>query len=116
MSIRGIARRSKTGGTIATRAHKVSCAALLATAAALAASFDESAWKSRVPVQVPERGKLAVIPLDRTFYSAMREDLADLRVVKAGEEVPYLVDTAAGAVVEKECHPGLIDKSATPAP
>ena len=75
------------------------------------AAFDDGPWRYRAAVQVPERGKLYVVPFDRALYSRMRQDLADVRIVKDGEEVPYVIDTSAGSLEEKECRPELFDKS-----
>src|SRR5262249_38718729 len=38
-------------------------------------------------------------------------DLADLRIVKGGEEVPYVIDTMGGSVEERECYPDMVNRS-----
>ena len=93
------------GGSVAT----LLCAALLA-----AADFDSSPWQFVAPVRVPESGRLCVIPFDRTLYSRMRQDLADLRIVKDDDEIPYVIETLAGSVEERECQPATLNKAVVP--
>src|SRR2546428_13186015 len=78
------------------------------------AGFEPSHWKFYMPVRVPESGRLVVIPFDRTLYSRMRRDLGDLRVVRDGEEIPYLIETMAGSVRQSECSPRMLNKSVIP--
>jgi hypothetical protein len=87
---------------------------LLAASLLLAAGFDISPWKYVAPVRVLESGRLCVIPFDRTRYSRMREDLADLRIVKDNDEIPYVIEAMAGSVEERECHPAAINKVVIP--
>ena len=79
-----------------------------------AAGFDTRPWKYVAPVRVPESGRLCVIPFDRTLYARMRQDLADLRIVKNDEEIPYAIETLAGSVEERECHAPVLNKAVIP--
>jgi len=83
----------------------------LSLALLLAAGFDNSPWKYVAPVRVLESGRLCVIPFDRTLYSRMRPDLGDLRIVKDDDEIPYVIETMAGSVEERECHPAALNKA-----
>src|SRR5436190_11503406 len=112
MSTRGIARRSRIGGVTAIPALRLAVAVAFSAALLPGAPFDTAPWKYRAPVQAPEPGRICVIPLDRTLYSRMRQDLADLRIVKAGEEAPYVIDTMTGSLEERECRPDLVNRSA----
>ena len=94
--------------------RKFALAFLLCAGLLLGAGFDPAPWKYRAAVQVAERGHLAVIPFDRALYARMRQDLADLRMVRGGEEVPFFIDTIAGSVEERECRPEMMDRSAIP--
>jgi hypothetical protein len=80
----------------------------------LAAGFDNSPWKYVAPVRVLESGRLCVIPFDRTLYSRMREDLADLRIVKDNDEIPYVIEAMAGSIEERECRPAVLNKAVVP--
>jgi hypothetical protein len=94
---------------------KVAIVALAFSATLVAGgAFDAAPWQYRAPVQVPEPGRLCVIAFNRTLYSRMRQDLADLRIVKAGQEVPYVIETMAGSVEERECRPDIVNRSAAP--
>lgn len=86
----------------------------LSLALLLAAGFDNTPWKYVAPVRVPESGRLCVIPFNRTLYSRMREDLADLRIVKDNDELPYIIETMAGSVEERECRPAVLNKAVVP--
>jgi hypothetical protein len=90
----------------ATPARNLASLSLLCASLLDAAGFDPSHWKFRTPVHVPESGRLCVIPFDRALYSRMRQDMADLRVVREAEEIPYLIESLAGSVEERECRPG----------
>src|SRR5947209_1220916 len=111
MSTRGTARPLRAGGMTGMRVHSLM---LLAACLLLAAGFDSSHYKFMAPVRVHESGRLSVIPFNRTLYSRMRPDLADLRIVKDGEEIPYVIEALAGSVEERECHPAAINKSVVP--
>src|SRR4051812_33569547 len=102
MYIRATACRSRIGGMIGMRARKIAGAGVMLASLAAGQGLDTSRWMYRTPVQVLEQGRLAVIPIDRTLYSRMRPDLADLRVVKDGDEVPYLIETRTGSVEQRE--------------
>src|SRR4051812_29106832 len=104
MSIHGIARRSKPGGMPGIRARSAGLG-LLFLGLLAGAGFDGTHWKFRAPVRVLESGRLCVIPFDRTLYARMREDLGDLRIIKDGEEIPYIIETLAGSVQVRECRP-----------
>ena len=78
------------------------------------AGFESTHWKFQAPVRVLETGRLCVIPFDRTLYARMRQDLGDPRIVKDGEEIPYLIETLSGSVRERECRPAMLNKSVAP--
>jgi hypothetical protein len=88
--------------------------ALLAATLLYGEPFDGTRWKYIAPLRVLEPGRLCVMPFDRTLYSHMRQDLGDLRIEKDGIEIPYVIETMAGAVEERECHPGMINKAVIP--
>src|SRR5213078_1331380 len=100
MSIHAIERPLRRGGMHETPAPRIAALGLLCLSLLPGAGFDGARWKFRAPVRVLESGRLCVIPFDRTLYARMREDLGDLRIIKDGEEIPYLIETLAGSVQE----------------
>jgi hypothetical protein len=78
------------------------------------AGFESAHWKFISPARVPESGRLCVIPFDRGLYTRMRQDRGDLRILKDGVEIPYVIETLAGSVEERECHPEAINKAVVP--
>jgi hypothetical protein len=77
--------------------------ALLASAAPL----DLSAWKYRKRIPLTPSGEMAVVKVDRETFTGAAFDLADLRVVRDGIEVPYYLETLAteGASVSGPVQP-----------
>src|SRR5262249_47920381 len=114
MSTRAIAHPLRPGGMNATPALNLVFLSALCASLLAGASFDPSHWKYHIPVRVPESGRLCVIPFDRQLYSHMRLDLGDLRVVKDGEEIPYVIETLAGSVEQQECRAQTLNKSVIP--
>ncbi len=81
----------------------------------IATALDTSRWQYRASIEVsPEPSGLAVARLTRGVYVRSRPDLADLRVARDGEEVPYLIEARSGAVEDSEIEPSVIDKSVVP--
>jgi hypothetical protein len=94
--------------------HKLACLGLLWASLLPGAGFDSAHWKFRTPARVLESGRLATIPFDRALYARMRSDLADLRVIEGSEEIPYVIETLAGSVEERNCRAGILNKSVIP--
>jgi hypothetical protein len=92
-------------------AHRLACLCLLWASPLPGVEFESSQWKFRAAVRVHERGRLCVIPFERALYARMRQDLGDLRVIKDGEEIPYVIETLAGSVEQRECRPAILNKS-----
>ncbi len=80
----------------------------------MADGFDSSRWQFVVPVRVAESGRLCTIPFNRPFYSRMRHDLGDLRILKGEQEIPYVIETMSGSLEERECRPEILNQSVTP--
>jgi hypothetical protein len=85
---------------------------LLCFCALLRADFKPERWKSfRTAAAVPG---VCVLALDRTVYANARPDLADLRVVRGGREVPYVIETRTGSSEDTELRPETLDQSVVP--
>src|SRR3974377_565013 len=84
--------RSRTGGEMKKLAGSVLFFALL-----LPADFEPSQWRFRRPLAVDKNATVSALALDRSVQIASRLDLADLRVVCGGEEVPYVIERMSGS-------------------
>jgi len=98
----------------ASKVRKLVLAGILTGGALLAIAFDPAPWKYRAAVRVLEPGRLCVLPVERTLYARMRRDLADLRIVRDGQEIPYVIETLTGALEEHECSPEIMNQSVVP--
>jgi Protein of unknown function (DUF3999) len=88
------------------------CAAL--TAASLWAAFVSSAWHYRKPISLTPGETLAVVKLDREVYSHSAADLADLRILRDNEEVPYVIESLGATSRETEHATAILDQSIMP--
>ena len=87
---------------------------LLFSVAAIRA-LDTTRWQVEAPIQVPPGSAgIASAKLTRDIYVRSRADLADLRVVRGGEEIPYLVEVRRGSVEFRETEPTVINQSVIP--
>ena len=78
-------------------------------------ALDTARWKVQSAIQVPEGSAgIAAVKLTREVYVQSRADLGDLRVVRRGEEVPYLIDARRGTVEFREIATPVINQSVAP--
>ncbi len=87
----------------------------LVAIATFAAGLDLSSRHFRRPIPLTPGDKPAVVKLDRDVYSGARADLADLRVVRDGEEVPFIIETVAEATERAERLAEMFNQSVIPA-
>src|SRR5689334_20583720 len=86
-----------------------------ATFLLLVAAMDTSRWHYESAIEIPPGATgIGVVRLTREVYAGARPDLADLRIVRNGEEVPYFIETLKGAVEDSEIHPTLFNQSVVP--
>lgn len=84
----------------------------LAVVAVLAsAAFAPSAWRFRQQIPAGSESTISVVPLSAAVYRAARADLADLRVVHDGREVPYILDRLSAREEDREIPAEIVDKS-----
>ncbi len=88
-------------------------AALLVALPALAA-LDVAPWQYRRPVLEVPPGRIAGVRLDRSVYLHSQHSLADLRVVRNGEQVPYVLETMRGAAEYNEREAASFNQAAIP--
>src|SRR3954454_1674229 len=86
--------------------------ALLTTCAAYAA-FNPGFWASRREVKT-KRAAFNVLTLDRDIYKNSRAQLRDLRLLRSGQELPYVLRTLSGGREEKTFRPELTDRVTLP--
>ena len=62
---------------------------LLGLAVLLRADFNAARWQFLRVMAVGQAQQVCTLTLDRTIYVGARTDLADLRLVRNGQEIPY---------------------------
>jgi len=78
-------------------------------------ALDTAHWQFQSAMQAPSGfAGIAAVKLTREIYVQSRADLADLRVVSGGEEIPYLIDARRGSVEFREIAPAVINQSVAP--
>lgn len=78
------------------------------------ADFILSDWQFRKALEGAEGVKVCQVKLDRAVYAGSRPDLADLRIVRGEQEVPYVLQTLAGSVEDHEVRAEITDKVVLP--
>jgi hypothetical protein len=80
-----------------------------------AGALDTWRWQYQASIEAPTgAGGVASVRLTRDIYIRSRPDLADLRVVRGGDEVPYLIEMRRGAVENREFEPTVLNQSVVP--
>jgi hypothetical protein len=84
---------------------------LLAFVALANAAFTPSNWRYRRPLPVGVAPAVSAVSLDPGVYRAARADLADLRVIRNGREVPYMLERLSARAEDREIPADVLDKS-----
>jgi hypothetical protein len=87
---------------------------LLAAAVLLPADFDPARWRWRHRLPVAGSPGLYVVGFDPEAYRTARADFADVRIVRDGAEVPYILDILSGGVDVREFRPQILDIGVVP--
>jgi Protein of unknown function (DUF3999) len=87
---------------------------LFAAASLLRADFDPQHWQTRTPVVVKQPAPVSAIVIDPAVYRVSRARLRDLRIVRAGAEVPYRVEVLSARHEQIEFQPAILNKTAVP--
>jgi hypothetical protein len=77
------------------------------------AAFQPDLWAYRRPVQT-SHSALNVLPVDAIVYRTSKAELKDLRLLRSGNEVPYVVRTLSGGREEQRFTPRITDRMAIP--
>src|SRR5258706_323120 len=80
----------------------------------LAGAITLSEWRYRKPIPLTPGSAVAVVKIDRDVYIAARPDLADLRVRRDGEEIPYVLETLDATSQQREQSGEILDQSVVP--
>jgi hypothetical protein len=86
----------------------------LVAACLLRADFDPQHWQTRMPIACKQSTPVSAIVVDPAVCRASRANLRDLRIVRAGREVPYRLEILSGRREQIELHPALLNKAAVP--
>ena len=87
---------------------------LLCVACLAKADFVPEKWSLRRPVQTAPGAAVSTLTIDQTVYAGSRERLLDLRLVRNGAEVPYVLDTLAPTYETKEFQPKVLNQAVVP--
>lgn len=87
---------------------------LLAAACLLRADFDPQHWQTRTPIAVKQPVPVSTVVIDPAVCRASRATLRDLRIVRAGIEVPYRFEILSARREQIEFQPALLNKAAVP--
>jgi len=77
------------------------------------AAFQPDLWAFRRPVQT-SHSALNVLPVDSIVYQTSKSELKDLRLLRSGNEVPYVLRTLSGGREEQRFNPRITDRMAVP--
>jgi uncharacterized protein DUF3999 len=87
---------------------------LFAAACLLRADFDPRHWQTRMPIAVKQPAPVSAIVLDPSVCRVSRATLHDLRIVRAGIEVPYRFEILSASRRQIEFQPAILNQAAIP--
>jgi len=87
---------------------------LLLTAPLLRADFDPRHWRLRRQITLDAPRAVAAFPIDPLLYRGLTRDQADLRIVRGGVEIPYVITTLSDESSETELHPPILNQGVVP--
>ncbi|HMJ60744.1 MAG TPA: hypothetical protein VK493_03235, partial [Bryobacteraceae bacterium] len=87
---------------------------LFAAAGLLRADFDPQHWRTRMPIAVKPPAPVSAIVVDPAVCRASSATLRDLRIVRAGVEVPYRFEILSALREQIELQPAILNKAAVP--
>lgn len=86
----------------------------LATAFLARGDFNPQDWQTRIPITVKEPGAVAAIAAGTDIYKASQAGLKDVRIVRAGVEIPHRVQVLTAHREQIELQPAMLNKAAVP--
>src|SRR5579862_2017616 len=95
-----------------TRARRTLIAAL--SVSAMAFAITPSMWRYRKPILLTPGSQVSAVKLDRDVYTGARNDLSDLRLLRGGEEIPFVLEALGAAYKQQERLAEIFDQSVDP--
>jgi len=86
----------------------------LACAALLRADFDAESWRVRRQIQLAQPAAVAQFTVDGALYRASSASLDDLRIMRGGGEVPYVLSGLTGSRETLDRPAVMVNKAWTP--
>jgi hypothetical protein len=77
------------------------------------ADFDPARWRLRNPVRVESPAPLASVRITPEVFRGSPSQLDDVRVVRDGTEIPYVLETLYGHREDREFQPAISNQSVT---
>ncbi len=76
--------------------------------------FNPQDWQTRIPITVKQPGTVAAVVAGKAVYKASQTGLKDVRIVRAGVEIPYRLQILTARQEQIELQPAILDKAAVP--
>jgi len=86
---------------------------LLTLATLARADFDPPHWRLRKPIRVNANAPLSAVRADPEVFRGSRNQLDDVRIVRDGAEIPYVLQTIHAGSGEREFQPSITNQSVT---
>ncbi|MBV9265725.1 MAG: DUF3999 family protein [Acidobacteriaceae bacterium] len=87
---------------------------LLLACPAMWADFAPQAWQYRTPIEIKNNASVSSFVINRDVYAHSRAHLDDLRIVRAGSEIPYHLVVLSGRHEDVDFQPVLLDDAVVP--
>jgi len=88
--------------------------AVLLLSRLLTAAYDPALWELRRPMTVDQPGVLHTVRIPAAIRQKAKSDLADLRLVRGVQEVPFVLEELSGSVRETAVEARIINKAGLP--
>jgi len=87
---------------------------LFAAAFLARGDFNPQDWQTRIPITVKQPGAAAAVVAATALYKASQAGLKDVRIVRAGVEIPYRLQVLTARQEQIELQPAVLNKTAVP--
>ncbi len=87
---------------------------LFAAAFLARGDFNPQDWQTRIPITVKQPGTVAAVVAGTAVYKASQAGLKDVRIVRAGAEIPYRLQVLTARQEQSELQPVMLNKAAVP--
>ncbi|HEY6990549.1 MAG TPA: DUF3999 family protein [Bryobacteraceae bacterium] len=87
---------------------------LFAAAFLARGDFNLQDWQTRIPITVEQPGAAVAVAAGTAVYKASQAELKDVRIVRAGVEIPYRLQVLTARQEQIELQPAVLNKAAVP--